>query len=201
MKLRFGIDAAMFERVHATLNARCAEPPASRRVSDVYLDTPDDELATHGVTLRYRRQVALDEAGPASPRSPALRTSWRRQELWDGNDHRSLAKLGIGHLKQRLDASFAVRFQRWTWRLGDGCLEDGRLGDGWARVSLERGEITTGPAWQSFTELRITCRRRHEDAATRLAVELGATRVAMTKVRERGRELLGTPASHAASPG
>ena len=195
MKLRFGIDAAMFDRVRATLDARCAEPPVGRRISDVYLDTPDDELAAHGVALRYRRRLALDASDRVAPRSSAPRTSWRRQELWGGNNHRSLAKLGIKRVKQRLDASFAVRVERWTWR-----LDDGRLGDGWARMSLERGEITTGPTCQSFTELRVTCRRPHEDAATRLAVELGATRVATTKVRERGRELLRSLASRAASP-
>ena len=188
MKLRFGIDVAVLDRVRATLDARCEARPVGRRLSDIYLDTPDDELAGHGVTLRYRRRVRLTDQDSARP---AGRERWRRQEFWEGDERVSLGKLGIKRLKHRLDATFAVRIERWTWRLDEG----------WARVSLDRGEITTGRAEAFFTELRVTCDRRRADDATRLAVELGATRLARTKVRERGLALLKADAATAGSPG
>ena len=74
MKLRFGIDAAVHDRIRAELDARCEEPPVGRRLSYVYLDTAEGDLAAHGVMLRFRRVTAL---GADSPRRP-----WRRQVLW-----------------------------------------------------------------------------------------------------------------------
>ncbi len=157
MKLRFGIDETVLDRVRAALDAQCGARPVGRRVSDVYLDTPDDELAAHGVALRYRRRVRL--TGQGSPQ-PVGRERWRRQELWGDDERVSLGELGIKRLKRRLDATFAVRVERWTWRLDEG----------WARVSLDRVEITTGRAEESFTELRLTCDRRRADDSTRRAV-------------------------------
>ena len=194
MKLRFVVDSAVYDRVRAALDVRCVEPPTGRRIADVYMDTPDDELAGHGVALRYRRRTALD----AVARKP-----WKRQERRGG--HRSLGKLGIKGLKQRLDATFAVRVERWTWRLDHGSIDHGRIGDGRrrdgrVRLSLDRGRITTGTSEGSFTELRVACPKRLAEAATRLAIELGVTGPATTKARERGLALLGRPTDHA-SPG
>ncbi len=180
MKLRFGLDPAAFDGVRARLDARCVEPPTGRRISDVYMDTPDNDLASHGVALRYRRRTALDVA---------RRKPWRRQELRD-DGRPSIGKRGIKRLKQRLDASFAVRVERWTWRSDGGHVEGGRLGDDRLRVSLDQGRITTGSAEEAFTELRVACRKRLGEAARRLAVDLGVTSVATTKVRERGLALL-----------
>ena len=186
MKLRFGIDAAVLDRIAAALDARCGAPSVARRISDVYLDTPDDELAARGIALRYRFRLRLDGpgAGGASRRRP-----WKRQELWGGADPGSLGKLGIKRLKQRLDATFTARVERRTWRLDEG----------WANVSLDQVDISTGAVREAFTELRVTCRRKHADDATRLAVELGATRLATTGNRERGAALLGRAATP--SPG
>ena len=180
MKLRFGIDTAALDVIRARLEATCEKPPVGRRLSDVYLDTPDDALAAYGVALRYRLRAALGVASAGRP--------WRRQEIWARDvEPRSLKKLGVKRLRQRLDATFSVRVERWTWQL------DG----GWASVSLDQGELSTGRATEAFTAMRIVCRRKHADAAMRFAVGLGATRLTSMEVRERGRALLRV----AASPG
>lgn len=180
MKLRFGIDAAADARIRATLDATCPEPPVGRRLSDVYLDTPDQALAEHGVALRFRRTSALGLASPTR--------GWRRQVIWPKGrsgslepKKPSLKTLGIPRLKRQLDATFNVRIDRWTWTLEDG----------WAEVSLDFSAVSTGRAEDAFTELRITCRKRDIDAAMHFAVELGAMHLSSTKARDRGRVLLG----------
>ena len=183
MKLRFGIDAAAHARIRDRLDAMSSAPPKGRRLSDVYLDTPEGELAAQGVALRFRSRVALDDGS-----APRTRTKgWRRQEVWTKTregDARSLKKLGIRRLKQRLDATFTVRIERWTWRPRDR----------WAVVSLSRGRVSTGEAQQAFDELRIVCKRKHAHDAMRLAVELGAVHRASLRALDRGRELLATAA-------
>ena len=178
MKLRFGISAASIPGVRAKLDALCDEPPIGRRLDYLYMDTPDDALAARGVALRFRRRAAIGIAAPDRP--------WRRQEIWpeeaaDGAPKR----LGIPRLKQRLDATFSVRIDRWTWR------------NGWADVSLDDTRVSTGAAQENFSELRIVCRRKRADAAATLAVELGATHRSSMKARERGAALL---ASNIGSP-
>lgn len=182
MKLRFGIDAAAQARIHEALDARCEEPPVGRKLSYIYLDTPDGALAERGVALRFRRSTAL---GIASPRRP-----WRWQALWpkDFQGRRKIKKLGISRLRQRLDAAFDIRIERWTWAVGEG-----------RKVSLDQSAVSTGSARETFAELRVVCRKKDRDAAMAFAVELGATHLASTKARERGQELLAHPGE--ASPG
>ena len=175
MKLRFGIDAAAHERIRQTLDSLCLDPPTGRRLSYVYLDTPDGALAASGVALRFRRSAAIG--------SPSLRRPWRRQELWPKDKPaRSLKTLKIERLKQRLDATFSVRIDRWTWIIDDG----------FAAVSLDRGEISTGARCERFDELRFVCKKKRMDAVMNLAVELGATHLSSRRARERGQALLGT---------
>ena len=175
MKLRFGIDAAAHERIRIRLDSICEEPPVGRRLSYVYLDTPDGALATRGVAMRFRRSAAIG--------APAAGRSWRGQELWckrrDGAS-KSLKRPGIKRLKQRLDATFAVRIERWTWRLEDD----------WAAISLDRSEVSTGLAQETFVEMRIVCKRRRADRAMEFAVELGAMHLSSIRARERGLALL-----------
>ncbi len=178
MKLRFGIEPSARERIRARLDAMSDAPPTGRRLSDVYLDTPDDALAAHGVALRFRNRVALDRA----PRGSRAK-SWRRQEIWPKarkDAPATIKKLGIPRLKQRLDATFTVRVERWTWRPRDG----------WAVVSLHSGRVSTGDAQEAFDELRIVCKRKRADDAMRLAVELGAVHLASRRARDRGAALL-----------
>ena len=172
MKLRFGIDAASHELIRQTLDGLCLEPPIGRRLSYVYLDTPDGALAGHGVALRFRRSVAI---GAPSPRRP-----WRRQEIWPKDkDGASLKSLGIRRLKQRLTATFNVRIERWTWSVDDA----------WT-VSLDRSEVSTGAKWESFNELRFVFQKRQSDKIMRFAVELGAMHLTSRRARERGQALL-----------
>jgi inorganic triphosphatase YgiF len=181
MKLRFGIDAAACERIRGLLDGRCDEPPVGRRLSYVYLDTPDGALAKHDVALRFRRRAAI---GASAARRP-----WRREEIWGKRSPAgaSIKALGIKRLKQRIDATFSIRIERWTWRPDDG----------WAAISLDNGTIATGRTEQAFSELRIVCNKKHADAATHYAVELGAMHLASTRARERGQALI----EHEASPG
>lgn len=175
MKLRFGIDAAAHERIRARLDGLCDEPPVGRRLSYVYLDTPDGALATRGVALRFRRSAALGTKSPGR--------TWRRQVIWSkrrDDAGRSLKALGIKHLKQRLDGSFNVRIERWTWQARDD----------WARISLDQTEVLTGGAREDFVELRIVCKRKHADDAMHFAVELGAMHLSSIRARERGLALL-----------
>ena len=179
MKLRFGIEPSARERIRARLDAMSSAPPKGRRLSDVYLDTPERELAELGVALRFRCRIALG----AGSLGRAGQRPWRRQEVWrkrgDG-EAGSIKKLGIRRLKQRLDATFTVRTERWTWRPRDG----------WATVSLDSSRVSTGEADEAFDELRIVCKRRHADEAMRLAVELGAMHLASRRARDRGIALL-----------
>ena len=125
--------------------------------------------------LRFRRSKAL---GATSAERP-----WQRQEIWSKareNAGLSLKKLGIKRLKQRLDATFDIRIERWTW-IGE---------DTWARIALDRSEISTGSQQETFTELRIVCKKKHVDAAMHYAVKLGAMHVSSTRARDRGRALL-----------
>ena len=173
MKLRFGIDAAAHDRIRGRLDALSEEPPVGRRLSYVYLDTPDGDLAERGVALRFRRSAAL--GAPTSGRA------WKRQEIWPKDEAAgSIKRLGIRQLKQRLDATFTVRIERWTWRPRQA----------WAVVSLDRSAVSTGYAEDAFVELRIVCKRKRADAAMTLAVELGAMHLASVRARERGLALL-----------
>ena len=127
------------------------------------------------MALRFRSRVALD-AALGTPQRP-----WRRQEVWrKRRDAASLKKLGIPRLKQKLDATFTVRTERWTWRPREG----------WATVSLDRSRVSTGEADDAFDELRIVCKRKRADAAMRLAVELGGVHLASRRARDRGAALL-----------
>ncbi len=176
MKLRFGIDAAARARIRSTLDQRCAEPAVGRRLAYVYLDTPDGALAARGVALRFRRSAALG--------TPAPRRAWRRQEVWPKRHPAagtSLKKLGIPHLKQRLDATFTVRIERWTWALDDGPA---------AAVSLDAVDVATGDADEHFAELRIVCRKKDADAAMRFAVGLGALHLASVTAKDRGAAMM-----------
>lgn len=174
MKLRFGIDEAAYDRIRAQLDANCAEPPVGRRLTYVYLDTPEGALADHGAALRFRRVTAVGLASPDRP--------WKRQVVWSGagGKSRSLKKLGITRLRQRLDASFSVRIERWTWQWAEG----------WAAISLDRSRVSTGSRHEDFGELRLVCRRKRGDDAMQLAVELGAMHLASRRARERGLALL-----------
>ena len=175
MKLRFGVDENAYERIRAALGAACRAPPVGRRLASVYLDTPDGALAAHGVALRFRRSHAIG--------ATSADRAWRRQEIWSKTREKaglSLKRLGIKRLKQRLDAAFDIRIERWTWIAEDG----------WARIALDRGEVSTGSRREAFTELRIVCKKKHVDAAMHYAVKLGAMHVASTRARDRGRALL-----------
>lgn len=173
MKLRFGIDGAAYARLRAVLDAASAEPPVGRRITHVYLDTPDNELARRGVSLRFRRAAALGVASPGR--------RFRREWLWPKQGGpRSLKELGIPRLKQRIDATFTVRIERWTWTPRP-----------WAAVSLDHVAIDAGSAREEASELRLVCRKRYREDATNYAVELGATRVISRSPRARGRALLG----------
>ena len=172
MKLRFGIDAAAHAQIRGRLEALREAPPVGRRLADVYLDTPDGALAAKGVALRFRRRSGLG-GGAARPA--------RRQEVWPkGTEAPSIKKLGIPRLQQRLDATFTIRTVRWTWQLRGG----------WAAVSLDRSEVSTGAVQDSFDDLRIVCKRKRRDAAMRLAVELGAMHLSSTRAPDRGLALL-----------
>lgn len=178
MKLRFGIDAAAYEGLRDKLDAAAAAPATGKRISDVYLDTPDDALDRRGVALRFRRSAALGLPSPGRP--------WRRQWIWPSGEPLTPKALGIPRLKQRLDATFSVRVERWTWRPED-----------WLRVSLDRIAVGTGSGADEAVELRLTCRKKHRDAAMRLAVEFGAVHRATVRPRDRGRALLARPYSGA----
>ncbi len=181
MKLRFCIDAAAHARIRGTLDGLCEEPPVGRRLSHVYLDTPEGDLAARGFALRFRRSAALG--------APSPRRRWRRQALRpkDADAPRSVKKLGIKRLTQRLVATFDVRIDRWTWLVDDG----------WARVSLDKSRISTGTSQESFAELRMVCAKKNHEAAMAFAVGLGATHLSSRKARERGQAL----AARERSPG
>ncbi len=172
MKLRFGIDEAAYARIRDALDAAAPEPPVGKTLSYVYLDTPEGELAERGVALRFRRSSAV---GMASPRRP-----WRKQWIWPkGEGPRSFKALGIRRLKQRVDATFSVRIERWTWRPKS-----------WAEVSLDRVALSAGRAGEDAIELRLRCRKGRREDATQLAMKLGAANLASRRTRERGQALL-----------
>lgn len=174
MKLRFGIDEAAYVRIRNTIDSASSEPPVGKKLSYVYLDTPEGELAEHGVALRFRRSTAVGVASPSRP--------WRKQWIWPkGKGPQSLKTLAIRRLKQRVDATFSVRIERWTWRPKS-----------WAEVSLDRITISTGRAGEDAAQLRVRCRKSRREDAMRLAVELGAANIVSYRARERGQALLRT---------
>ena len=135
MKLRFGLDLTAYERLRDTLDAAAPEPPVGKRLSYVYLDTPEDDLAGHGVALRFRRSAAAGAAAPAR--------GWRRQMLWAKDGPQSLKALSVPRLKQRVDATFTIRIERWTWQPRT-----------WAEVSLDRIAISTGRVGDETVEMQ-----------------------------------------------
>ena len=171
MKLRFGIEATAYDRLRDALDATASEPPVGKRFSYVYLDTPEDDLAGHGVAMRFRRSAAAGAEAPAR--------GWRKQILWAKDGPQSLKALGLPRLKQRVDATFTVRIERWTWQPKT-----------WAKVSLDRIAVSTGRSGDDTVEMRIRCRRKRRDAAMKLAVELGAVHLVSRRARERGQALL-----------
>lgn len=175
MKLRFGIDEAAYALIRGKLDASAREPPVGKRLSYVYLDTLACELAERGVALRFRRSAAIGIESSTRP--------WQKQWIWPKGDGapRNVKSLAIRGLKQRVDATFSVRIERWTWRP-----------QSWATVALDRIAIDTGPASEVTTELRVVCRKRRREIAMRYAVELGASHLVSQRARDRGRALLGT---------
>lgn len=155
---------------------RQAERLPTRRLLNVYFDTPDLTLHRHGIALRTRRQgrrwlQTVKCAGTAAG-GLAIRPEWEQPYLGrfdfaaiDAPGVRAL--LGRHGLRAHLEPVFETTFSRRCWRLrparGVSVL-----------LMLDRGTITAGEAQEAVCEIELELERGSVDALFDLALGLAA---------------------------
>jgi inorganic triphosphatase YgiF len=152
--------------------------PCRRRLVTIYFDTPDLELAHHGLALRLRRDgqrwiESLKGGGPGGAGGLHMRDEWEFPRSDAGIDLARFASTPLarlrdaGSLHARLAPVFTVDCMRTTWLLepAPGC----RL-----EVALDEGHVQAGGRREAIRELEIECIAGGLDAAFALAARLAA---------------------------
>lgn len=170
---------------------RGATKLGTRRLVNVYHDTPDLALHRHAIALRTRRQgrdwIQTVKCAGSGSAGLSVRPEWERPYggafdfagVDDGTVRRLLERRRI---RSRLEASFETVFSRTTWRIepapGASVL-----------IMLDRGRIRAGDAAEDLSELELELERgspqRLFDLAAALASEL-PLRPAILSKAERG---------------
>ncbi|MGZ5079990.1 MAG: CYTH and CHAD domain-containing protein [Usitatibacter sp.] len=152
-----------------------AAVPRRRWVTSVYYDTPECELAAHGMALRVRRDgrrwIEGLKAAPGGAGGLHQRQEWEFDRRDAGLDlakfaHTPLADLpDSATLHARLAPLFTVRFLRTTWLLDP--APGSRL-----EVALDAGFIECAGRREEISELEIECLQGEPGPAFDLAAKL-----------------------------
>ncbi len=194
VELKFAIEAAARPRL-----ARCA-PLAGvrsvrRRVSTLYFDTRDAELARRAMSLRLRRAggrwIQSLKAGRSGRGGLHAREEWEFDRADPGLDLAVFAATPLaelpdaGQLHERLILAFEVDVMRTAWKIAPepGCRVE---------VVLDVGSVRAGERTEPISEVEIECLEGDAhgafDLAERLLAELRLRPSAVTKA-ERGQRL------------
>lgn len=177
---------------HALL--RQAEKLATRKLLNVYYDTPDLALQRKGIALRTRRQgrgwlQTVKCAGTASG-GLAVRPEWEQPYSgrfdFAGIDAAQVReRLERHRMRRHLEPVFATVFTRSTWRIAP-------LQGTTALLMLDRGWIEAGGKREAIAEIEIELEQGKAEALFDLALTLAADLPLRPEIRskaERGYRL------------
>jgi inorganic triphosphatase YgiF len=194
VELKFAIDAAARTRL-----ARCAPlagaKPVRRRMTTIYFDTRDGELARRAMSLRLRRAggrwIQSLKAGRSGRGGLHARDEWEFDRADPGLDLAAFADTPLAELPrarrlhERLIPAFQVEVLRTAWEIAPaaGCR---------VQIVLDVGSVRTGELAEPLSEVEIEClegdARGAFDLAERLLADLPLRPSAVTKA-ERGHRL------------
>ena len=159
VELKLAIDPADVGRLREAA-ALARARPAGVRMDGVYLDTPDCEIARHGMALRLRRAgrrwVQCLKAGRSGAGGLHERGEWEYEQPGAQVDlslfrETPLASLpSASSLHERLRPAFRVTFDRTTWNVAP--AKGSRL-----EVALDRGQVVSGQRSDRLSEVEIEC--------------------------------------------
>jgi len=151
---------------------------ASHRLYTVYYDTPDLQLAAHGIALRVRRQGAeciqavktVNSGTPGDAAAVAVRREWEWPIPTEDPDISLLTTEGVREVVPQdalpaIQPKFTTDFQRTTLLLRPDPLTA-------IEVALDTGEIRAGIAHRPISEIELELRAGSVDALFDLAREL-----------------------------
>ena len=176
-----------------------AEKLPTRKLLNVYYDTPDLALHRQGIALRTRRQgrgwlQTVKCAGTASG-GLAVRPEWEqpysgRFDFAGIDDPQVRERLDRQRIQSHLEPAFETVFTRQTWRLRP---EQGSV----ILLMFDRGWIEAGDQREALSEIEIELAQGKPEALFDLALALTADLPLQPEIRskaERGYRLrLGTP--------
>lgn len=178
---------------------RQAERLPTRKLVNIYYDTPDLALHAKGIALRTRRQgrrwLQTVKCAGATAGGLAMRPEWEqpyggRFDFSAVEDLRVRETLERHRIRSHLEPVFETTFARRCWRLrparGTSVL-----------LMLDRGAIVAGDSRETVSELEIELERGDAGALFDLALALAADLPLRPEIRskaERGHRLrLGAP--------
>ncbi len=199
VELKFAVDAAGRARL-ARSAPLAAVRPVRRRMTSLYFDTADCELARREMALRLRRAggrwIQSLKAGRSGRGGLHERDEWEFERATPGID---LAAFGAtplaaladaAHLHERLGPVFQVEVVRTAWIVAPSPRS--RL-----EVVLDVGEVTSRGRSEPISEVEIEClegdARGAFDFALRLLEEVALRPSAVTKAQRGYRLLRGAP--------
>ena len=167
------------------------EAPARLVMRSIYFDTPRNELAAAGLSLRVReakgrRIPTVKAGGPAA--GMFVRSEWE-QEVADDRpvlDDTTPVAAMLGAKAQEIRPAFEVRVERLLWTIA----EDGSE----IELVLDRGEVVAGDRMSALCEIELELKSGRPAALFALARRLAETtplRPGVLAKAERGYRLLG----------
>ncbi|GIK24971.1 MAG: hypothetical protein BroJett006_12170 [Betaproteobacteria bacterium] len=176
-----------------------AERLPTRKLANVYFDTPDLALHRRGIALRTRRQgrawLQTVKCAGTGGGGLAVRPEWEqpyagRFDFTGIDDPQVRELLERQRILAHLEPAFETVFTRRTWRLQ-------RARGSVVLLMLDRGWTTAGSKREAISEIEIELERGRADALFDLALALAAdlpVRAEILSKAERGHRLrLGTP--------
>ncbi|MGB0126415.1 MAG: CHAD domain-containing protein [Rhodocyclaceae bacterium] len=158
IELKLAIPAHAWRAVARHPQLAAAEKLATRKLINIYYDTPDLDLRERGVALRLRKQGGkwLQTVKCAGTASGGLshRPEWEYPYHGEAFDFRPIDDdklrqwLGRDKLQRQLKPVFTTTFQRQTWRV---------VGENAAvvLVMFDRGEIEVGADHEPIGEIEL----------------------------------------------
>ncbi len=191
-----------FDLPRAALRAFRAHPalagvvPAERQLLALYFDTPREELARRGMSLRLRRSgaswVQCLKAGRSGAGGLHARDEWEHARDDCSIDLALFAATPLArlarrrHLHERLREIFRVAMRRTAWVIE---LAPGSR----VEVALDRGFVQRGVARQTVSEVEVECLEGDASAVFEFAARLLGTvpmRPSTVTKAQRGYRLL-----------